>query len=223
MTSSPNRLSFLSRIGYGLAYSWDRAFKTGKRRAEYEYKYATHGDYFAYRSRPYETKKYQDTLRVVLRERRARTSILETGCSVGVFTQLLAQEFDEVVATDISGEALRLAAETVGPVAHVTYVRSEVEAINLGRGFDVIMVAEVLLFVKERDSERLLSVLDRHLSDNGVIVEVANANRPTNEKFFFGWDRIISSRFPIVCRERHDDPTWPYEIVVYQRLGAQTV
>lgn len=222
MASPPGRLSLLSKIGYGLAYRWDRAFRTGNRRAEYEYKYATHGDYFAYRSRAYELKKYEDTLAVVLRERRARGAILETGCSIGVFTKMLAEHFDEVVATDISGEALRLAADTVGPAGNVSYVRSEVESINLGRRFDVLMVAEVLLFVRERDSERLLTVLDKHLSEDGIIVEVTNANRPTNEKFFFGWDRIISARFPIISTQRYDDPTWPYEIVVYRRPGAQS-
>lgn len=220
-SSPPPRLGPIATIWYRLAYAWDRLFKTGNRRAEYEHKYAEHGDYFAYRSRPYEMKKYQDTLAVVLRERRSRGSVLETGCSVGVFTKMLAETFDEVVATDISGQALRLAADTVAGAGNVAYARSEVEAIDLGRRFDVIMLSEVLLFVRERDSERLLSMLDRHLKEDGVIIEVSNANRPTDKKFFFNWDTIISQKFPVLSRERHEDPTWPYEIVVYQRPGTR--
>lgn len=213
----PPRHGPVTALWYRLAYAWDRAFKTGGRRAEFEHKYREHGDYFAYRSKPYELAKYERTLAVVLKARRSRRSVLETGCSVGVFTRMLAAEFDDVVASDISGEALRIAAETVGDDGKVTYVRSEVEAIDLGRTFDVVLVAEVLLFVRKQDANRLLAMLDRHLKPDGVIIEVSNANRPSSKKFFFGWDKIISQKFPVVSRERHEDPVWPYEIVVYSR------
>jgi 2-polyprenyl-3-methyl-5-hydroxy-6-metoxy-1,4-benzoquinol methylase len=207
----------LSALWYRLAYRLNRVLKTGNRRAEFEHKYRTHGDYFSYRSKPYEQTKYERTLATVMRARRGRASVLETGCSIGVFTRMLAETFDEVVASDISSEALRLATKTVGSAGNVSYVRSEVEAIDVGRKFDVILLAEVLLFVRERDNERLLSMLDRHLKDDGIIIEVANADRPPSKKFFFAWDRYISERFPIVSRERHEDPSWPYEIVVYAR------
>lgn len=213
---SPPRDRFTA-LWYRLVYAWDRLLKTGNRRAEYEHKYGDKGDYFEYRTRPYELKKYRDTLDVVLRQRRDRGSVLETGCSVGVFTKMLAEHFDLVVASDISDQALRLASETVGPAPHVTYLRGKVESLEINRNFDVLMVAEVLLFVRERDSEKLLAMLDKHLSDDGIIVEVANANRPTDDKFFYNWDQVIASRFAIVSRERHEDPVWPYEIVVYER------
>ena len=206
---------------YKLAYAMDRMFKTGSRRAEFEHKYRAHGDYFGYQTKPYELKKYQDTFSVVRRFRRNTGSVLELACSVGVFTKLLASEFNEVVASDISEEALRIAAQTVGGTGKVSFVRSDVEGIDVRRQFDVVMISEVLLFVKESDGPRILDMLDRHLKPNGIVVEVANANRPTNSKFFFDWDKIISSRFPILYRERHDDPTWPYEIVVYAREPAR--
>ena len=215
----PPRPGPLKALWYRIAYAWDRTFKTGNRRAEYEHKYREHGDYFAYLTKPYELEKYKRTLDVVLRHRRARGSVLETGASVGVFTRMLAEHFDEVVTSDISEEALRIAQKTVGGVGNVTYVRSEVEAVDLGRKFDVVMVAEVLLFVREKDQDKLLAMLDRHLKDDGIIIEVTNANRPTDKKFFFGWDKIIATRFPVVSRERHEDPTWPYEIVTYTRPG----
>lgn len=217
--SPPRPNGPLKTLWYKLAYAWDRTLKTGNRRAEYEVKYAAHGDYFAYRSKPYEQQKYKRTLEVVLSARRGRGSVLETGCSVGVFTRMLAENFDTVVASDISSEALRIAEETVGGVGKVSYFRSEVETIDLGRKFDVVMVSEVLLFVRERDREKLLAMLDRHLADDGIIIEVANADRPISKKFFFGWDKIIAERFPVVSRERHEDPVWPYEIVVYTRPG----
>ena len=207
----------LRALWYSLTYRLNRVLKTGNRRAEFEHKYRKHGDYFSYRSKPYERTKYEHTLAAVMRARRGKASVLETGCSVGVFTRMLAETFDEVVASDISSEALRIATKTVGSVGNVSYLRSAVEAIDVGRKFDVILLAEILLFVRECDSERLLSMLDRHIKDDGIIIEVANADRPPSKKFFFAWDRHISERFPIVSRERHEDPSWPYEIVVYAR------
>lgn len=213
----------LASLWYKIAYAFDRAFKTGSRRAEFEHKYAEHGDYFGYTAKPYETKKYQDAFNAVMRWRRNRGSVLELACSVGVFTKMLASEFDEVVASDISEAALRIAAETVGATGKVSYVRSDVETIDVGRKFDVVMISEVLLYVKEADGPRILDMLDRHLKPDGIIIEVENANRPSDKKFFFGWDRIIKSRFPIIHRERHEDEQdgkWPYEIVVYARPGS---
>ena len=209
-------------LWYRLAYAMDRIFKTGSRRAEFEHKYRTHGDYFGYQTEPYELKKYQDTFSAVQRFRRNKGSVLELACSVGVFTRLLTSEFDEIVASDISEEALRIAAQNLGGTGKVRFVRSDVESIDVQRQFDVVMIAEVLLFVKESDGSRILDMLDRHLKPDGIIVEVANADRPVSKKFFFGWDKIIASRFPILHRERHENPNWPYEIVVYARTPARS-
>lgn len=219
--TSPPSGGFVAGLWYKLAYAIDRAFKTGNRRAEFEHKYRAHGDYFGYQTKPYELKKYQDTFDVLKRFRRDAGCVLELACSVGVFTKMLSTDFEEVVASDISEEALRIAAATVGDLGRVSYVRSQVETIDVQRLFDVVVISEVLLFVKERDGQRILDMLDRHLKPDGIIVEVANADRPTNKKFFFGWDRIISSRFPIIHRERHEDKNWPYEIVVYARTPTR--
>ncbi len=212
--------SALSRLLHRAVYAFDRTFKTGNRRAEFEHKYGVHGDYFGYLSRPYETAKYARTLEIALAARRARSSALEIGCSVGVFTRMIASEFDEVVAVDIADAALRQARAHVAGLGRVSYHRSDVLALDLGRRFDVVFCAEVLMYVRPERGEDVCAMLARHLVEDGVIIEVVAADRASNAKFFQAWDQILGERFTILRRETVADPERPYEIVVYGRSAA---
>lgn len=216
----PPKRGPLSALWYEVGYAFDRTFKTGKRRAEFEHKYRKHGDYFGYQTKPYELEKYRRTLETALSMRRGRGRALEIGCSVGVFTRMIAPDFDAVTAADISEEALRIAARTVDGAGQVSYVQSDVISLSQPQAFDVVFAAEVLMYVREADGPKVIEVFERLLKPDGIIVEVTQADRSPNPKFFHGWDRILSSRFPIVSRETVPDQTRPYEIVVYARAPA---
>lgn len=206
--------SFLRRAQYTI----DRTFKTGNRRAEFEHKYETHGDYFHYQGNPYELEKYKRTLDLVLKWRRGSASALEIGCSVGLFTAMIAREFETVTAVDIASEALALAEKQVAGAGRVSYVRSNVEALNLGRQFDVIFCAEVLMYVRERDAQRVCEMLDSHLGLNGIVIEVSQQDREDGKpKFFHGWDRVLGGYFERIHFETFADPTRPYEISAFAR------
>ncbi|HVY89427.1 MAG TPA: SAM-dependent methyltransferase [Hyphomonadaceae bacterium] len=199
-------------------YAFDRTFKTGNRRHEFEHKYGKHGDYFGYQTKPYELAKYRRTLDLALQWRRGSSSALEIGCSVGVFTAMIADKFDTVTATDIASEALNLTCGQVGGVGQVSYVQSDLISLNVGRRFDVIFCAEVLMYVRERDSKRACQILDAHLATDGIIVEVSQQDREAGKpKFFHGWDRVLGERFQTVHVEKIDDPARPYEIIAYAR------
>jgi 2-polyprenyl-3-methyl-5-hydroxy-6-metoxy-1,4-benzoquinol methylase len=200
-----------------LVYAYDRTFKTGNRRAEFETKYAESGDYFGYFTSPYELAKYSRTLQRVLELRRGRQSLLEIGCSVGAFTRMVAPEFDVVVATDIAEEALKRAAAHVGDTGQVSYVRSDLLALSLDRRFDVILCAEVLYYIPEPKGPAAAAALDQLLAANGLVIEVCPAARKTDAKFFHGWDRVLGERFDIVFRETVPNEKRPYEIVAYAR------
>ena len=213
----------LARLWHQIGYSIDRTFKTGGRRHEFEHKYAKHGDYFGYQNNPYEITKYERTLELVKQWKRIRGSALEIGCSVGVFTAMISTEFDEVVATDIASEALALAKTQVAGRGRVSYVPSDVVSLNLGKTFDMIFCAEVLMYVREKDSGLACSVLDRHLAENGLIIEVSQQDREDGKpKFFHGWDQVLGKYFEVAHQERFDDPVRPYEIIAYQRRSERT-
>jgi SAM-dependent methyltransferase len=216
----PPKRGPLSAFWFELGYAFDRTFKTGKRRAEFEHKYRRHGDYFGYHTKPYELEKYQRTLDTALRLRRGKGAALEIGCSVGVFTRMIAHEFETVTAADISAEALRIAAETVAGAGRVTYAQSDVISLDLAATFDVIFAAEVLMYVREADGPRVIEVFEKHLKPDGVIVEVTQADRSPNPKFFHGWDRVLGAHFAVLSREGVVDESRPYEIVVYARKAS---
>ncbi|HEV7689706.1 MAG TPA: class I SAM-dependent methyltransferase [Hyphomonadaceae bacterium] len=206
-------------IWHELRYAIDRALKTGERKHEFEAKYRKHGDYFGYRSNPYELEKYERTL-ALMRLWRPDTaqSALEIGCSVGVFTKMIAAEFSRVTAVDIAKEALAIAATEVGSTGQVTYVQSDLLSLKLNQTFDVIFCAEVLMYIREPDAPAACKALDDHLAPGGIIIEVSQQDRESGRpKFFHGWATALGEYFEIAHREKFDDPTRPYEIVAYQR------
>jgi 2-polyprenyl-3-methyl-5-hydroxy-6-metoxy-1,4-benzoquinol methylase len=208
----------LHSIWHEARYAFDRAFKTGNRRHEFEHKYARHGDYFGYQTKPYELEKYQRTLAAIREWRRGTASALEIGCSVGVFTQMIAPEFGAVTAVDIATKALALAEKQVAGAGDVSYVQSDLLSIDLGRQFDVILCAEVLYYLREEETRAACAILDRHLAPNGLVIEVTQQDREAgNAKFFHGWDRVLGSHFLEVHKLKFDDPGRPYEIVAYSR------
>lgn len=211
----------LGKLWHQLGYALDRTFKTGGRRHEFEHKYATHGDYFGYQTNPYEQTKYQRTLDLMRQWRTAAGSALEIGCSVGVFTAKIAGEFEAVTAVDIASEALALAEKQVAGAGKVSYVQSDLVSLSLDKRFDVIFCAEVLMYVREKDTALACQVLDRHLAGNGLIIEVSQQDRDAGKpKFFHGWDKVLGRYFEIAHHERFDDPQRPYEVIAYRRRAA---
>ena len=205
----------LQALWYRAGYTIDRLLKTGQRRAEFEHKYAAHGDYFGYRTDPYELKKYADTLSCVLEWRRGASAVLEIGCSVGMFTAMLAPHFEKVVASDIAQQALALASAQVGEARNVSFVRGDLLELDLKQKFDIVICAEILMYIRESDGGRVCEVLERHLAPNGLVVEVAPRDRASNAKFFLGWNRVLGAYFHEAFRLVVDDANRPYEIVAY--------
>lgn len=211
----------VSSIWHQFRYAIDRAFKTGNRLHEFEHKYRAHGDYFGYQTSPYEQVKYQRTLELMRKWRTAYGSALEIGCSVGVFTAMIAPEFDTVTAVDIASEALALAERQVAGAGHVSYVQSDLVSLALNKTFDVIFCAEVLMYVREKDAALACQTLDRHLQEDGLIIEVSQQDREAGKpKFFHGWDKVLGQYFEIAHREQFNDPERPYEILAYRRRAA---
>ena len=208
----------LTSAWHNLRYAIDRTFKTGNRRHEFEHKYRKHGDYFGYRTNPYETLKYARTMELMRAWRPSNDSALEIGCSVGVFTAMIAPEFARVVAVDIASEALGLAAEATGHAPNVSYIQSDLVSLNAGQTFGVIFCAEVLMYVPERQAPEACQALDQHLAPGGMIIEVTQQDRAAGApKFFHGWDKVLGKYFEVAHREKFDDPDRPYEIAAYRR------
>jgi SAM-dependent methyltransferase len=100
-------------------------------------------DPWNYATSAYEQSKYRRTLEY-LPERTGRT--LELGCSVGVFTEMLAPRTSALVAVDFSPTALGRARERVGDADHVEVLCRRLPEEMPEGPFDTIVCAEILYY-----------------------------------------------------------------------------
>jgi 2-polyprenyl-3-methyl-5-hydroxy-6-metoxy-1,4-benzoquinol methylase len=119
-------------------------------------------DPWKFRTSTYEQAKYRRSLET-LATRRFR-SAFEVGCSIGVFTQLLAPRCDALLGIDIVEQPLQTARTTCAEQPWVRFRRMQVPDEWPDEVFDLIVMSEVLYFLSKKDvarvAERTLSSLD---------------------------------------------------------------
>jgi SAM-dependent methyltransferase len=190
---------------------------TDRRRFEFEKLYAADSDPWDYTSRPYEQKKYRDTLDVVLAHCRGTASALEVGCSIGVFTKMMAPSFDEILAIDLSSEALRLAAKNLADAGNVEVQRVDFLTLDTeARTFDVIFFAEVLYYLSADQAPDVCRALNGLLSERGVFVVV---HPVVPEAGPLPWDGVFGDAFETRASVTIEDVERPYVISIYTRRG----
>jgi predicted TPR repeat methyltransferase len=134
-------------------------------------KYAASPDPWGYESSDYELHKYRATLAALpvgpLGE------VLEIGCSIGVFTEMLAPRCRRLVAIDFSSRALTIAHERVGDLEGVELVRTSFpERIPPGR-WDLILCSEVLYYLDRPALETALGWLAERLREGASVLAVS--------------------------------------------------
>jgi SAM-dependent methyltransferase len=202
---------------YALMTRLSRLFRTD-RRYEFERLYAEKGDPWGYFTRPYEHEKYRQTLQFALEHCGGTGLALEVGCSVGVFTKLMAEAFDNVLAIDLSREALRIAERELGATPNVELRPGDFLALDLGRrAFDVIFFAEVLYYVPDERAADVCHALEHLLTDRGVFVVVHPAEVASGPLI---WDGVLSEAFDKRAEVTIEDPKRPYVISIFGRQEA---
>ena len=116
--------------------------------------YAERPDPWDFATSPYEQEKYADTLAQLGTGRFARA--LELGCSIGVFSELLAQRCDRLLGLDAAEAAIEAARTRLGGADHVAFRRATLpgdwpSGDRLGGSFDLIVVSELLYFLAPDD------------------------------------------------------------------------
>ena len=203
---------------YGFLNTLNYVSRTGERRFEFERLYLEAEDPWNYRTSAYEQAKYRRVLDRALEWRRGSGGALEIGCSIGVFSRMLAGVFDEVIAVDLSREAIITARAQNLDASNLAFVREDVRRLNLGRTFDVLFCAEVLYYLPRRSSGVVCDVLDRHLAQDGVIILVSGLQTGAESMLpFDDWKRLLRTRFVEVFAEVVEDPARPYEVIVFAR------
>ena len=132
-------------------------------RRYFEYRYRRRADPWSYESSPYEQRKYQRTLEILPKAYYER--VLEVGCSIGVFTEQLAEReiSGKIVGIDVAQTALDQAQKRLEHFDHVQLRCLDITRDSLEGSFDLIFCAEVLYYLGSRNiqlvRDKILSVL----------------------------------------------------------------
>jgi 2-polyprenyl-3-methyl-5-hydroxy-6-metoxy-1,4-benzoquinol methylase len=203
---------------WGLLNTLNRSFGTGNRRFEFERLYLESPDPWNYHSSSYERRKYERVLGCALKWRSASESALEVGCSLGVFSRMLTDHFDKVTAIDVSKEALSAAIRYNSTAKNVRFMHSDLRSLDTDGQYDVIVCAEVLYYVLEKDVEVVCRQLSRYLSTRGIILLVTGVSGEQPDSLYFdGWADVFAARFGQTFKEIVQDPVRPYLVAVFSR------
>jgi SAM-dependent methyltransferase len=126
-------------------------------------------DPWDYATSAYEQAKYRTTLDY-LPEDPGRT--LELGCSVGVFTAMLAPRTSQLVAVDFSPTALERAAERLAGVENVELSRRHLPEEMPAGPFDTIVCAEILYYWSAELVEQGVRQMEAALAPGGTLLTV---------------------------------------------------
>ena len=204
---------------WGLLNTVNRSLGTGNRRFEFERLYLETPDPWNYQSSAYERRKYEYVLACALKQGSASGSALEVGCSVGVFSRMLAEHFEKVTAIDISREALAAASYYNREARNLRFVHSNLQSFAAAQEqYDVIFCAEILYYIAQKDIEVVCRQLERYLSPRGIIVLVTGVpSQQASTVYYDGWADVLTARFRQVFREVVQDPARPYLIAIFSR------
>ncbi|WP_198088616.1 class I SAM-dependent methyltransferase [Variovorax sp. E3] len=132
--------------------------------------YARSDDPYALRERWYEARK-RAVLLAALPKTRYRKAY-EPGCGAGELTHALAPRCDELLASDFSDRAVRVAKARTGELANV---RVEAHALPAdwphdAGPFDLIVLSELCYFLSHDDMRRVAECCQASLDADGTLV-----------------------------------------------------
>jgi predicted TPR repeat methyltransferase len=139
-------------------------------REYFERLYAESDDPWDFETSDYEQNKYATTL-AVLGERTFRRA-LEAGASIGVFTEMLADRCDELLAVDVSERAVAAARRRLSGRDHVRVERGTLPEEMPGGPFDLIVASEVLYYFPREEMLAVLQAFERELARGGALLAV---------------------------------------------------
>ena len=139
-------------------------------REYFENLYGRSRDPWGFETSSYERSKYERTLEVLAHRRYRRA--LEVGCSIGIFTAMLAPLCDELLAVDISEKAIVAARERLANFAHVSVERRTLPEEMPEGPFDLVVASEILYYLPTDIMLVALRRFEEVLSPGGVLITV---------------------------------------------------
>jgi SAM-dependent methyltransferase len=132
--------------------------------------YRRERDPWNFETSEYERAKYRATLRAL--PRRCYGKALEIGCSIGVFTGMLATRTHALLAIDVSPEALLRARRNCAHLSHVRFERRTMPHEYPEGQFDLTTFCEVGFYLDARDLSTVCRKVVEHSTPGAHIVLV---------------------------------------------------
>jgi cyclopropane fatty-acyl-phospholipid synthase-like methyltransferase len=126
-------------------------------------------DPWDYETSDYEQSKYRRTLEFLPE---ATGATLEIGCSIGVFTAMLAPRCASLLAVDFSPTALERARRRLDGADAVEFRRAELPEETPAGPFDTIVAAEVLYYWSPELVREGLKRLEAALAPGGTLLAI---------------------------------------------------
>jgi SAM-dependent methyltransferase len=140
--------------------------------AWFEDLYQREADPWRFATSSYERDKYKRTLAALGPPSRRFPRALEAGCSIGVFTALLAPRCDELLALDASATAVARARTRLADLPHVDVQHRTLPEQLPSGPFDLIVCSEILYYWSAALLGELLDRLEVELAPGGSLVAV---------------------------------------------------
>ena len=136
----------------------------------FEGMYEREEDPWEFATSEYEAGKYRETIATLPRGR--YRNVLELGCSIGVLTEMLAGQSDEILGIDASKSAIERAKTRCGKLGNVTLAVGFVPQDWPPGEFDLIVISEVAYYLSAGDLTKLFDCVVKSLSPDGEVVMV---------------------------------------------------
>lgn len=118
----------------------------------------------------YERERYEWTIAALGGRHVGRA--LEVGCSLGMFTEMLARHCDDVLGVDISEVSVSRARERLADVPNVSFERRTLPAEMPAGPFDLIVCADVLVYWTADELRAALRAMEAQLAPGGALLLV---------------------------------------------------
>jgi SAM-dependent methyltransferase len=132
--------------------------------------YQAASDPWGFQDRWYERRKYAISLALLPAER--YRSAFEPGCSIGVFTELLASRCDALLSCDVAATAVQAAARRTTYLPQVRVEQRDIAGQWPAGRFDLIVFSEILYYLGDHDLEQLLDHAAAALQPDGTLLAV---------------------------------------------------
>ncbi len=139
-------------------------------REYFERLYESSPDPWNFETSEYERKKYRRTLESL--GGRTFRRALEAGCSIGVFTEMLAPLCDELLAVDASERAVSSARKRLEKSPDIRVERRTLPEEAPDGAFDLIVASEVLYYLDREAMLDTLRIFEDSLAPGGLLLAV---------------------------------------------------